>query len=61
MIITNNDVIVKCKISNSLSIALKNILDKMNLTQQEFLEKQIKKFILDNIDMVVGKGIKNEK
>ena len=31
------------------------------MTQQEFLEKQVEKFIIDNINIVMDKGIKNEK
>lgn len=57
----NNDVIVKCKISNSLGIALKSILDKLNMTQQEFLEKQVEKFIIENIYIIMTKETKNEK
>lgn len=44
--------IVKCKISNNLGVALKKILEKKNLTQQDFLEKIVKNYILENITLI---------
>ena len=57
----NNDTIIKCKISNSLGTALKQILDKLGTSQQEFLEKQIEKFVLDNLLTILKKDSTNEK
>mgnify|MGYP005771804853 CR=1 FL=1 len=45
--------IIKCKINNNLGTALKTILDKLNLTQQEFLEKQIEQFVLNNLTLIL--------
>lgn len=49
----NNDMIVKCKISNNLGTALKKILEKQELTQQDFLQKIVEKYILEHITLVL--------
>lgn len=53
MIFINNDIIIKCKINNNLGTALKKILDKLNLSQQDFLEKQIEQFVLNNLILII--------
>ena len=56
MILINNDVIIKCKINNNLGTALKKILDKLNLSQQDFLEQQIEQFVLNNLILIIEDG-----
>lgn len=60
MILINNDVIIKCKINNNLGTALKKILDKLNLSQQDFLEQQIEQFVLNNLILILEDD-KNKK
>lgn len=57
----NNDTTIKCRIGGNLGIALKTILEKKKLTQQEFLEKLIQQFILDNISLVLEEEKKWKK
>ena len=56
VILINNDVIIKCKINNNLGTALKKILDKLNLSQQDFLEQQIEQFVLNNLILIIEDG-----
>lgn len=49
----NNDLIIKCRISNDLGMALKRIIEKKQTTQQELLENLIKHYILNNINIVL--------
>lgn len=59
MIILNNDfTIVKCKINNNIGVALKIILEKLNMSQQDFLSNQVEKFVLENINLAI-KDFKN--
>ena len=50
----NNDIFIKARIDSKLSEVLKIILNKMNMTQQEFFDKKIKEFIIENINLVVS-------
>ena len=53
MILNNDFTIVKCKINNNIGVALKLILEKLNLTQQDFLAGQIEKFVLEDINLAI--------
>ena len=48
----NTDIVVKCKLTNNLGTALKKILEKQELTQQDVLEKLIKNYILENLILI---------
>ena len=48
----NTDIVIKCKLSNNLGTALKKILEKQKITQQDFLEKVVKNYILENITLI---------
>jgi len=37
-----------------LDEAFKKILEKLNLTQQDFIETHVKNFVLDNINLILG-------
>ena len=50
---SNNSVIVKGKLDPKLDDAFKKILEKLKLTQQEFIETKVKEFVLDNIHLIL--------
>lgn len=50
----NNETgIIKARIDSKLYDVLKIILSKLNITQQELLEKEIKDYIIENIHLIV--------
>ena len=49
----NSDTIVKGRIDGTLNEAFKKIITALNLTQQEFIEESIKKFVLENINLLM--------
>lgn len=57
----NNDIYIKGKIDNKLGEVFKMVLNKLGITQQEFIEQQIKSFIINNINLVVGENKQSEK
>ena len=57
----NNAIYIKCKIDEKLNNALRKILTKHGVSQQEFLEKKIKEFVLDNIDLIIPNESKEVK
>lgn len=49
----NESGIIKARIDSKLYDVLKMILNKLNMTQQDFIETRIKEFVIDNINLVV--------
>lgn len=49
----NESGIIKARIDSKLYDVLKMILNKLNMTQQDFIETKIKEFVIDNINLVV--------
>ena len=47
--------IIKGKIDSKLDDAFKKILFKKNITQQDFIEKQVRDFVLRNLDILLPK------
>lgn len=55
----NNEVYIKGKIDNNLNEAFRKVIVKLGISQQEFIEESVKKFILDNINILIDdKGSK---
>ena len=60
----NNVAIVKGKIDPKLNDAFRQILNKLNISQQEFIEQKVKECVLENLNIVIVKDTKanaNEK
>lgn len=56
MIIINNEFsIIKGKIDSKLNDAFKKILSKNNITQQDFIEMQVRDYVLKNLDILLPK------
>lgn len=56
MIIINNEFsIIKGKIDSKLNDAFKKILSKKNITQQDFIEMQVRDYVLKNLDILLPK------
>ena len=52
--INNNDVsFIKARIDANLNVVLKKILEKLGMTQQEFIDKKIKEFVIENVHLIV--------
>ena len=49
----NSDTIVKGRIDGTLNEAFKKIITDLGLTQQEFIEESVKKFVLENINLLM--------
>ena len=49
---------IKARIDSNLNIVLKKILDKLNMTQQEFIDKKIKEFVIENVHLIVSENDK---
>lgn len=57
--INNSEVsFIKARIDFNLNIVLKKILDKLNMTQQEFIDKKIKEFVIENVHLIVSENDK---
>ena len=57
--INNSEVsFIKARIDSNLNIVLKKILDKLNMTQQEFTDKKIKEFVIENVHLIVSENDK---
>lgn len=57
--IINSEVsFIKARIDSNLNIVLKKILDKLNMTQQEFIDKKIKEFVIENVHLIVSENDK---
>lgn len=51
----NENSIIKGKIDTKLNDAFKKILSKKNITQQDFIENQVRDFVLKNLDILLPK------
>ena len=56
MIIINNDNIIKGKVDATLNEALRKILKALNMTQQDFMDKAVKDFVINNLSVIMNKG-----
>ena len=56
----NDSIIVKGKIDITINEAFKKILKTLNMTQQDFIDKVVKDFVLQNLHLVMNEGIKNK-
>ena len=57
--INNSEVsFIKARIDSNLNIVLKKILDKLNMTQQEFIDKKINEFVIENVHLIVSENDK---
>lgn len=55
----NNDTaIIKGKIDSNLNEAFKRILAKLNMTQQDFVERQVTEFVIKNMNIILNKDDK---
>ncbi len=55
-ILLNNDCLVKGKVDSSLNEAFRKILKTLNMSQQDFIEKAVKDFVLNNLTLIMNKG-----
>lgn len=51
---------MRCRVNKNTNELLKVILDRLKISQQDFLETQIKEYVFNNSDILVG-AIKEEK
>lgn len=49
----NNDVYIKGKIDSNISEVFKKILSELNMTQQDFVDRKVKDFIIENIHLII--------
>ena len=56
----NDSIIVKGKIDITINESFKKILKTLNMTQQDFIDKVVKDFVLQNLHLVMDEGIKNK-
>ena len=55
----NNDfVFIKAKINSNLSDAFKKALLKLNISTQEFIERQVTEFVVNNLNLILEKDTK---
>lgn len=52
----NNDGIVKGKVDTTLNEAFRKILKALNMSQQDFIDKSVKEFVLSNLNLIMNKG-----
>ena len=51
-------VYVKAKIDSNLNEAFKKVLTKLNISQQDFIEREITNFIIKNVNVILEKDNK---
>lgn len=56
----NNDSLVKGKVDATLNEAFRKILKALNMSQQDFIDKAVKDFVLNNLKLVMNKGTENK-
>lgn len=61
MIIINNDNIIKGKVDATLNEALRKILKALNMTQQDFMDKAVKDFVINNLSVIMNKGSQDKQ
>lgn len=54
----NNDIIIKGKIDANLNDAFKKVLSKLNMTQQDFIDKSVKEFVLNHLHLILSEESK---
>ncbi len=54
----SNECIVKGRIDSSLNDAFKKILEKLSISQQEFIDNAVKEFVLNNLNILFDEGNK---
>lgn len=54
----NNEIVIKGKIDASLNDAFKKILEKLSISQQEFIDNAVKEFVLKNLNILFDEGNK---
>lgn len=57
----NNDSLVKGKVDATLNEAFRKILKALNMSQQDFIDKSVKDFVLNNLKLVMNKGAENKQ
>lgn len=57
----NNNNIIKGKIDEKLYDAFRDILKELNMTQQDFIDKVVKDFVLSNLNLIMNKGSKDKQ
>lgn len=57
---SNDYVMIRCRLSNNTNELLKIILDKLGITQQDFMESLVKDFVFANSKIIVDR-VKKEK
>lgn len=61
MIIINNDNIIKGKVDATLNEALRKILKALNMTQQDFMDRAVKDFVINNLNVIMNKGSQDKQ
>lgn len=57
----NNESLVKGKVDTTLNEAFRKILKELNMSQQDFIDKAVKDFVLNNLKLVMNKGTENKQ
>ena len=57
----NNNNINKGKIDEKLYDAFRDILKELNMTQQDFIDKAVKDFVLSNLNLIMNKGSEDKQ
>lgn len=52
----NKTINIKAKIDETLNQAFKEILSELKISQQKFIEHQIKEFVISNIHLITKKS-----
>lgn len=52
----NSEGLVKGKVDTTLNEAFRKILKALNMSQQDFIDKAVKEFVLNNLKLVMNKG-----
>lgn len=60
LFINNDNTIIKGRLDTKLYEALKKILNTLGITQQEFIEKNTREFVLENINLLLDEEKKNK-
>lgn len=60
-LIINNDNIIKGKVDATLNEALRKILKALNMTQQDFMDKAVKDFVINNLSVIMNKGSQDKQ
>ena len=60
-LIINNDNIIKGKVDATLNEALRKILKALDMTQQDFMDKAVKDFVINNLSVIMNKGSQDKQ